>query len=99
MAEPDNKLIYKLMLDIQAEQKAIRANMEQGFADIRAEQEVLSAKVGTIATSIVSITNSNHLIAVAVDEHTHQLSDMKTRLGQIENRLERIEKHTDLTHA
>ena len=92
MAEVSNELIYKLMLDIQAEQKAIRANMERGFADIRAEQEALSAKVGTIADSMVSMrkqmddqTTSTRLIAVAVDEHSH--------------RLERIEKKLDLAHA
>lgn len=60
---------------------------------------MLTAKVGTIATATVSInkrlddlTNSNHLIAVAVDDHTHQLSDIKTRLDVIEKKL-------DHTHA
>ncbi|MBV8401728.1 MAG: hypothetical protein JOZ58_24645 [Acetobacteraceae bacterium] len=92
MAEVSNELIYKLMLDIQAEQKTMRAHIDAGFADIRAEQEALSVKVGTIADSMVSMrkqmddqTTSTRLIAVAVDEHSH--------------RLERIEKKLNLTHA
>jgi chromosome segregation ATPase len=99
MAEVSNELIYKLMLDIQAEQKALRANIEASFADTRAEQDALSAKVGTIASAMVSInkqlddlTTSSRLIAVAVDEHTHRLDGVGTRL-------ERIEKKLDLTHA
>jgi uncharacterized Ntn-hydrolase superfamily protein len=60
--------------------------------EIQAGQEALSAKVGTIASSMVSITKrlddldqTTRLIAVAVDDHTH--------------RLRQIEKKLDLTHA
>ena len=81
--------------------------------EIRREQEALTHKVGTIATSMVSIlkrlddlddrmnslsrrqqelTNTTQLIAVAVDDHTH-------RLTGIETRLDRIEKRLDLLHA
>jgi hypothetical protein len=102
MGEISNELIYKLMLDIQAEQKQARA-----------EQEALTHKVGTVATSMLSMmkrlddidsrmvvfsqrqqeaTNTIHLVAVAVDQHTHQLDTISARL-------ERIEKHTGLTHA
>jgi len=99
MAEVSNELIYKLMLEIQAEQKAMRA-------DIHAEQEALTHKVGTMATAMVSMTKrlddldaSNRLIAVAVDDHTHQIAGMNTRFDQIDTRLERIEKKLNLTHA
>jgi tetrahydromethanopterin S-methyltransferase subunit G len=92
MVEVTNELIYKLMLEIQGEQKAMRA-------DIHAEQEALTQKVSTIATAMVSINKrlddldaSNRLIAVAVDDHTHQFAMMNTRL-------ERIEKKLNLTHA
>jgi hypothetical protein len=81
MVEVSNELIYKLMLEIQAELK-----------DVRAEQQVTSAKIGTMAASMVSmskqiedLTTSTRLIAVAVDDHSH--------------RLDRIEKKLDLTHA
>jgi hypothetical protein len=99
VAEVSNELIYKLMLDIQGEQRALRADIEASFADTRAEQEALNAKVGTIASAMVSInkqlddlTTSNRLVAVAVDEHTHRLDALGTRL-------ERIEKKLDITHA
>jgi hypothetical protein len=76
--------------------------------DVLAAQEALAAKVGTVATSMVSMmkriddldnrmivfsqrqqesTNTIHLVAVAVDEHTHQLGAIKTRLDGIEKKL------------
>jgi tetrahydromethanopterin S-methyltransferase subunit G len=81
--------------------------------EIRLQQEALTHKVGTVATSLISMmkrlddldgsmnvfsrrqqemTNTVQLVAVAVDDHTHQLTDIKTRL-------DRIEKKLDLTHA
>jgi hypothetical protein len=85
MVEVSNELIYKLMLEIQGEQKALRADMDAGF-------EALTAKVGTVASGMVSVnkqlddlTTATRLIAVAVDDHSH--------------RLDRIEKTLSLTHA
>jgi predicted RNA methylase len=74
--------------------------------DIRRGQEALAAKVGTIATSMVSMVKRLHdldrkiddlgagtrLIAVAVDHHSHRLDHVDSRLDRIENKL-------GLTHA
>lgn len=101
-----NELIYKLMLDIQAGQKTMRAHIDAGFADIRAEQEALSAKVGTVASAMVSVnkrlddlTTATRLIAVSVDDHTHRLDRIEEHNKQIDTRLDGIEKKLDRTHA
>jgi capsule polysaccharide export protein KpsE/RkpR len=85
MGEVTLELIYKHM---QAEQAEIKAEL----AAVRAEQETTSAKIGTLAASMVSmrkqiddLTTTTRLIAVAVDDHSH--------------RLDRIEKTLNLTHA
>ena len=63
--------------------------------EIRREQEALAAKVGTIATSMVSmvkrlddldrkiddLSTSTRLIAVAVDDHSHRLDRIENKLG------------------
>lgn len=92
MVEVTNELIYKLMLEIQAEQKAMRADTQVEQKAMRDEQKELALKVGTIADAMVSVnkrlddlTTTTRLIAVAVDDHSH--------------RLERIEKKLNLTHA
>jgi hypothetical protein len=79
MVEVTNELIYTLMLEIQGEQKAMRA-----------EQDILTHKVGTVAAGMVSINKrlddldaSTRLIAVAVDEHTHQLTRIEKHLGLV----------------
>ena len=46
----------------------------------------------SINKQLDDLTTSNRLVAVAVDEHTHRLDALGTRL-------ERIEKKLDLTHA
>jgi outer membrane murein-binding lipoprotein Lpp len=88
MAEVTNELIYKLMLEIQAEQKAMRAA-------IHAEQEVLTAKVGTLAEGMVSmrkqidglrddvhaLRTDVQMIAIAVDQHTTRLDHIEKHLG------------------
>jgi predicted nucleic acid-binding Zn-ribbon protein len=77
MVEVTNELIYKLMLEIQAEQKTMRA-----------EQKELALKVGTIADAMVSVnkrlddlTTSTRLIAVAVDDHSHRLDRIEKQLN------------------
>lgn len=80
--------------------------IEAELAKIRAEQEALTHKVGTIASAMVSmttrqdaldksvegLTTTTRLIAVSVDDHSHQL-------GAINTRLDGIEKKLDRTHA
>jgi hypothetical protein len=58
VAEESNELIYKLMLDIQGEQRALRADIEASFADTRAEQEALNAKVVLLRRPWCRSTNS-----------------------------------------
>jgi hypothetical protein len=76
MVEVTNELIYKLMLEIQGEQKVMRA-----------EQKELALKVGTIADAMVSVnkrlddlTTTTRLIAVAVDDHSHRLERIEKKL-------------------
>ena len=80
MAEISNELIYKLMLDIQSEQKAMRADMQAGDDAIRAELATLNETVRALAKSNVSIQRDIStlkdrvtILTVAVDEgpHTH----------------------------
>ena len=83
MVEVSNELIYKLMLEMQAEQGVIRT-----------EQELMSRKIGTIADGMVFIrkrldgidhrldsldarmdamNKDMHLVTLAVDDHAHPL--------------------------
>jgi chromosome segregation ATPase len=97
-SEPENITLKQLAV--------LRAEMQEGFAKLTAEQALTSEKIGVLAASMVSmrkqvedLTNSTRLIAVAVDDHTHQLSRINTRLDGMDARIDRIEKHLDLTHA
>jgi hypothetical protein len=63
--------------------------------EIQAGQEALTHKVGTIATSMVSVmkrlddldarmqamSKDMHLVTLAVDDHTHRLEQIEKRLG------------------
>jgi tetrahydromethanopterin S-methyltransferase subunit G len=102
MAEVSNELIYKLMLEIQ-----------DGQQQARAEQETLTARVGTVATSLVSmmkrlddIDARMTVFSLRQQEQTNTIrlvavagDDHTHRLDKIDSRLERIEKHIGFTHA
>jgi hypothetical protein len=90
-----NELIYKLMLEIQAEQKASRAGQEVIHAEltaVREGQNVLASSMVSMRKQMDDLTTGTRLIALSVDDHTHQL-------GAITTRLDGIEKKLDRTHA
>ena len=83
MVEVNNELIYKLMLEIQAEQKAIRADIQT----LQAGQEAIRDELANINDTTRALPKSNvsirqeiselkdrmTILSVAVDEgpHTH----------------------------
>lgn len=71
------EMLQKLMLDVQAEVKAVRD-----------EQARTSEKMGGMATTLVgvqrdirSLQASVATLGVAVDDHTHRLERIEQRLG------------------
>lgn len=88
MVEVSNELIYKLMLEIQAGQEALTHKV----GAMAVSMVSLTKRLDDLDKKVAELTTSTQLIAVAVDDHTHQLAAMNTRL-------ERIEKKLDLTHA
>ena len=81
--------------------------------EIRREQEALAAKVGTIATSLVSmmkrlddLDGRMNVFSIRQQEMTNTtqliavaVDDHTHRLDKIDSRLDRIEKQLDRTHA
>ena len=92
MTEVSNELIYKLMLEIQAEQKAARAGQEAiqtELTAVREGQNVLASGMVSMRKQMDDLITGTRLIALSVDDHTHQLGDIKTRLDAIEKKLDR----------
>ena len=80
MAEISNELIYKLMLEIQAEQKAMRADI----AAVRQEQTRTNEKLDAQSTTLVGIRRDLHrmqsevaTLLSAVDDHSRRLSALE----------------------
>jgi hypothetical protein len=80
MAEITNELIYKLMLEIQTEQKATRADMQGIHAELATMREDFARNVAaigrtlrTIERDITGLKDRVTILSVAVDEgpHTH----------------------------
>jgi tetrahydromethanopterin S-methyltransferase subunit G len=81
--------------------------------EMRREQEALAAKVGTVATSLVSLMKRLDDIDGSLTVFNSRQHDLKNtthlvanaadehthQLAEIKTRLERIEKKLDLTHA
>lgn len=81
MAEISNELIHKLMLEIQSEQKAMRADMQQGFTALREELARTNQKIDGQATTLVGIRRDIRalqtdvgMLLSAVDDHTRRIA-------------------------
>jgi hypothetical protein len=81
--EPENLTLKQLT--------ALRAEIQEGFARLTAEQVITNEKIGVLASSMVSmrkqiddLTTGTRLIAVAVDEHTHRLDRIEKRLDLLD---------------
>jgi hypothetical protein len=75
------EMLQKLMLDIQVEQKAIRA-----------ELAAMNEKMGGMATTLIgiqrdirSLQGTVATLGVAVDQHTRRLERIEQRLGLTES--------------
>lgn len=78
---------------------------------IQSSHSMLDRKLGTLAESFVrfgsridglttevnGVKNDLHVIALAIDEHSHRLAAMEDRLGTVEQHLTTIERHLPLT--
>jgi len=73
MAEVTNELIYKLMLDIQAEQKATRADMQA----MQAGQEAIRDELATLNDTARALAKSN----VSIRREISELKDRMTILS------------------
>jgi chromosome segregation ATPase len=80
MAEISNELIYKLMLEIQAEQKAMRADI----AAVRQEQTRTNEKLDAQSTTLVGIRRDLHRMQSEVATLLSAVDDHSRRLGMIE---------------
>jgi DNA repair ATPase RecN len=99
MGEVSNELLAKQMqtgfAEIKTELAAVRA-------DLTATKTNLAAVAGTLVTvqrdinagqrELTGLNNRMGVLVVTTDDHAHQLADIKTRLEQIEKKL-------NLTHA
>jgi len=85
--EPTNLVLEQL--------RVIRAETQQGFADLRADQALTNTKIGTLAENMVSmrkriddldghiqgLRTDVRMIAIAVDEHTSRLDRIEHKLS------------------
>jgi hypothetical protein len=78
--EPTNLVLEQL--------RVIRAETQQGFADLRGEQALTNTKIGTLAESMVGMRKQidglradMRMVAIAVDEHTARLDWIEARLN------------------
>jgi predicted nucleic acid-binding Zn-ribbon protein len=96
MAEVSNELIYKLMLDIQAEQRQMRAEQDvisqkigttaETLVGIKREISVINSRLDSLEVSIQRIHTDIGTLAVAVDEHTRRLDLIEKHLGMDKTR-------------
>jgi hypothetical protein len=78
--EPDNIVLKQLAV--------LRGEMQAGFATITQKVDALDHKVGAMAQTLIGVqkdirqlTNSVGTLGAAVDEHTHRLDRIETRLN------------------
>jgi chromosome segregation ATPase len=82
-AVPENLVLKQL--------SSLRAEMQEGFAEIRTTAAQTNEKLGAVAQTLVGlqrdVRNLQREVAtlgVAVDEHTHRLDRIEKRLGLID---------------
>ena len=78
---PRADMLQKLMLEIQAEQKAMRTDMQQGFMALREELAHANQKIDGQATTLVGIRRDIRalqtdvgMLLSAVDDHTRRIA-------------------------
>jgi len=78
--EPENMVLKQLA--------ALRGQMQAGFDNLTKKVDGLDHKVGAMAQTMIGVqkdirqlTNSVGTLGAAVDEHTHRLDRIETRLN------------------
>jgi ABC-type transporter Mla subunit MlaD len=78
--EPENMVLKQLA--------ALRGEMQQGFDNLTKKVDALDHKVGAMAQTLIGVQkdirhliNSVGTLGAAVDEHTHRLDRIETRLN------------------
>jgi argininosuccinate lyase len=68
------EMLAKLVRDIQAEQKTMRAEMQQGFAALTQKVDAQSTTLVTMRRDIHSLQGDVAVALSALDDHTRRLA-------------------------
>ena len=75
MAESVNlELLAKMVLDVQAEQKAMRAEMQHGFAALTQKVDAQSTTLVSMRRELRSLQSDVAVALSALDDHTRRLA-------------------------
>jgi|HubBroStandDraft_4_1064222.scaffolds.fasta_scaffold1976651_1 predicted nucleic acid-binding Zn-ribbon protein len=85
MGEISLDMIGKRLDDIQAEQKAMRADLQKGFATLTEKVEGMAQTLVSVRRDVRTLQGDVATLSVAVDGHSRRLERIEQRLGLTES--------------
>jgi uncharacterized protein (DUF3084 family) len=92
MADNTQDMTPRILQAIQEEQALTNrklGTLAEAIVSLRREVQANSADIQSVALSVHGLKNDIHTLAIAIDSYGDRLRECETRLGRIEQRLDR----------